>query len=71
MNESTVVKHFEFDKPDNHEIEYLLDGIIKVCRNMLFHTIEYRLAYDINFTSISNNEENNFTITHRSMEFKT
>ena len=35
------------------------------------HTFEYRLVYDINFTNISNSKEIIFTITHRSMEFKT
>ena len=41
------------------------------CRNRYFHTFEYTLVHDIKFTSKSNNEEVNFTITHRSMEFKT
>ena len=73
MNEKqlTLVKEYEFDKPDIHQIDYLLDDIIKDCRNKYFHTFEYRLVYDIQFTSLSNNEEIKFTITHRSTEFKT
>ena len=71
MNESIVVKEYDFNEPDIQEIHYLLDDIIKYCRNKYFHTFEYRLVYDINITNISNNEEVNFTITHRSMEFKT
>ena len=33
LNESTVVKEYDFNEPDNHEVEYLLDDINKVCRN--------------------------------------
>ena len=47
-----VVKEYEFDKTDIHEIDYLLDDVIKHCRKNYFHTFEYRLVYDINFTNI-------------------
>ena len=67
LNESTVVKEYDLIKPDIHEIDYLLDGIIKDCRNNYFHTFEYTLIYDIKFTNFSNNEEVNSTITHRSI----
>ena len=70
MNESTVVKEYDFIKPDIHEVDCLLDDIIKDCRNMYFHTFEYRFVYDVRFKNISNNEVN-FTITHGSVEFKT
>ena len=66
-----VVKEYEFDKTDIHEIDYLIDDVIKHCRKNYFHTFEYRLVYDINFTIISNNEEVDLIVTHRSMEFKT
>ena len=71
LNESTVAEEYDFIKPDIQEIEYLFDDILKDCRNTYFHTFEYRLVYDILFTIISFNEEVNFTIIHRSMEFKT
>ena len=71
LNESTVVKKYEFNEPDIHETNCLLDDIIKDCRNKDFHTFEYRLVYGNKFTNNSNHEEINFTITHRSMEFKT
>ena len=71
LNESTVVKEKDFNEPDIHEINNLLAGIINDCRNKYFHTFEYRLVYDINSTKVSNNGRVNFTITHRSMEFKT
>ena len=69
-NKLFVVKEYKFDKKDIHEIDYLLDNVIKDCRNY-FHTFEYRLVFDINFTNISNNEEVNLIITQKSMEFKT
>ena len=69
-NKLTVVKEYEFDKTDIHEIDYLTNDVIKHCRKNYFHTFEYRLVYDINFTNISNNEEVNLIVTHRSMEFK-
>ena len=67
----SAVKEYKFDKTDIHEIDYLLDDVIKDCRRNYFHTFEYKLVYDINFTNSSNNEEVNLIITHRSMEFKT
>ena len=70
-NHLTIVKEYEFDKSDIHEMDCLLDDIIKECRERFFHTLEYRLVYDIQATKFSNIEEVNFTITHRSMEFKT
>ena len=71
MSESTVVKEYDFNEPDIHELDYLLDDINKECRNKYFHTFEYRLVYDIKFTNNSKNEEVNFIIIHRSMEYKT
>ena len=70
-NQLTVVKEYKFYKNYIHEIYYLLDDVIKHCRKNYFHTFEYKLVYDINFTNISNNEEVNIIVTHKSMEFKT
>ena len=70
-NKLFVVKDYKFGKKDIHEIDYILDDVIKDCRRNYFHTFEYKLVYNINFTNISNNEEVNLTITHKSMEFKT
>ena len=70
-NELTVVKEYKFGEKDNHEIDYLLDDVIKDFRRNYFHTFEYKLVYNINFTNISNNEEVNLIITHKSNEFKT
>ena len=71
LNESTVVKEYDFIKSDIHKIDHLLDDLFKNCRNKYFHTFEYRLVCDIKFTNVSDNEEVSFTITHRSMDFKT
>ena len=71
LNENTVVKEYDFNKPDIHEIDFLLDDIIKDRRNRYFHTFGYRLVYDIKIKIISINEEVSFTTTHKSMDFKT
>ena len=71
LNGSTVVKECDFNKPDNDEIEDLLDDNIKGCRIKYLQTIEYRLVYACKCTKNFQDEEVNFTITHRSMEFKT
>ena len=70
-NELFVVKEYEFDKTDIHKTDYILDDVIKDCRKKYFHSFEYRIIYDLCFKNISNNEEVNFAVTHRSMEFKT
>ena len=70
-NKLFVVKEYKFDKTDIHEIDYILDDVIKDCRKKYFHSFEYRIIYDLCFKNISNNEEVNFAVTHRSMEFKT
>ena len=70
-NQLIVVKEYEFDKTDIHEIDYILDDIIKDCRKKYFQSFEYRIIYDLSFKNTSNSEEVNFAVTHRSMEFKT
>ena len=70
-NKLFVVKEYEFDKTDIHKIDYILDDVIKDCRKKYFHSFVYRIIYDLCFKNISNNEEVNFAVTHRSMEFKT
>ena len=70
-NKLFVVKEYEFDKTDIHKIDDILDDVIKDCRKKYFHSFEYRIIYDLCFKNISNNEEVNFAVTHRSMEFKT
>ena len=45
MNKSIVVKECDFNKPDVHERDSLFDDIIKDCRDIYFHLLEYRLVY--------------------------
>ena len=71
MNDSCVVKEYDINQPGIHETVYLLDDIIEDCRNEYLHTFEYKLVYDIKYTNVSNKEDISFTITHRSMEFRT
>ena len=35
-NQLIVVKEYEFDKTDIHEIDYILDDVIKDCRKSIF-----------------------------------
>ena len=70
-NKLFVVKEYKFGKKDIPEIDYILDDVIKDCSRNYFHTFEYKLVYNINFTNISNNDEVNLIITHKSNEFKT
>ena len=65
-----IVKVYKFDKKDIHEIVYILDDVIKDCKNY-FHTFDYKLVYDINFIIFSNNEEVNLIITHKAKQYKT
>ena len=69
-NDLFIVKEYKFDKKDIHEKDYILDDVIKDCRNYL-HTFDYKLVYDINFINISINEEINLIITHKAMQYKT
>ena len=66
----TVVKEYEFVKPDFDEVNYILNYTITDCRNKYFHSFEYRWVYDMKFTILENNEEVNLTITLEYMKFK-
>ena len=57
MNQSTVVKEHEFIDPDIDEVDYLLDKVIKHCREKYFHSFEHGCVYDIKFTKLTNNDE--------------
>ena len=59
-----VVKDYENIKPKIDVVDYVLDDVIKVCVNKLFHTIEYKCVYDIKFTNIANNEKVILTVTN-------
>ena len=67
MNENIIVKEYEFDKPLMQKIDSLIDSSIRDCHNKYFHTFDHICEYDINFTSITNNESVTFTISDKSM----
>ena len=50
LNQSTIVKEYEFTKPENDEVDYLLDKVIEDCRKNFLHTFECRCVYVIKFT---------------------
>ena len=54
----------DFKKPKTDEIQYLLEDVIKDCREKFFRTIENRCMYDKQLTNMENKDVNNLTITH-------
>ena len=70
MKESSVVKHYESFQPEFNEVDYLLDKVVKDCRNRFFHTFKYRCVYYIKFTNIANNEKFIFNSSHDCIEIK-
>ena len=67
MNESFIVKKYEFDEPHIQKIDSIIDNCIGDCHHKYFHTFDHICEYDINFTNIDNNETVNFTISDKSM----
>ena len=57
LNEITVVKEYEFIRPEIDEVDYLLDKIMKDCRKKFFHTFEFKGVYDLKVPNITNKEE--------------
>ena len=68
MEESVIVKEYEFDKPSFQEIVTLIDNSIRDCHNKFFHIFDHICEYDIKLTNITNNELFNIAISDKSME---
>ena len=66
----TVVKEYEFIKPDIDSVNYLLNDTIKDCGKKHFPSFEYRCIYDIKLKNVRNNEEVILSITLEYMKFK-
>ena len=66
-NENVIVREYEFGNPPIQNIDSLIDNSIRDCHNKYFHTFDQICEYDLNFTSIINNESVNFTISDKSM----
>ena len=60
-------KEYKFDKPLFHKSNSLIDNCIRDCHNKDFHAFMYNVVYDINFTSIANDEIINITIADKEM----
>ena len=45
LNGSTYVEKYDFNEPDIHERDYLLDDVFKDCRNRFFHTCSNEIVY--------------------------
>ena len=69
LNQSSVVKEYDFNNPVIDEVVYLTDKDFKDCRKKHFHSFEYRCVYDIKFTNITNNEKFILPISLGFMEF--
>ena len=53
----TVVKEYEFNKPDIDSVNYIFNDTIKECRKNYFLSFEFRCVYDIKLSKIRNSEE--------------
>ena len=51
-----VVIEYEINKPKIDEIDYIIDNVIKDCRDNFFYRFEYKYVYDIKFMNMENNE---------------
>ena len=56
MNESTVVKEYEFDEQFIHKIISINDKWIRDCYNIFLHILEYNYVYNFKLTNIGNNK---------------
>ena len=71
MNESGIVKEYEIIvKPEIDEKGYLLDKVFKNCKEMFFHTFEFRCVYNIEITNLKINVKIILNITRQCMKFK-
>ena len=66
----TVVKEYEFIKPEIYEVNDILNDTIKDCRKKYFHSFEYSGVYDIKFLNMENYEEVFLTINIRVYEIQ-
>ena len=70
MNESNIVKEYEYMKPEIDKVDYLLDKVIKDSEKKLFHTFKYRCVSDIKITNITKNEKVILNFNHNCLELK-
>ena len=68
LNESGIVKEYEFIKPLFHKIDSIIGNCIRDCNNNYFQTLDHKCAYDLQLTRIGNNETVKITISDKSTE---
>ena len=65
-----MLKNMKYTKPEVDVVDYLLDKIIKECKNKFFHLFIYRYVYDIKFTNIIIIEKVILITSHDCLQFK-
>ena len=66
-NHLAIFEEYEFDKPLIRKKDFIIDKCIGDCHDRYFLTFEYKRAYDIKVTNLSNNELVNLPIVDGSM----
>ena len=66
----TIVKGYEFIRPEIDEVNYLFNDTIEDCRTKYFHSFEKRCVYVIEFTNMGKNEEIIITNNNWYIKFK-
>ena len=66
----TVVKEYEFVRPEIDLVIYMLIDTIKFCRKICFQSFEFRCVYNIKYINMENNEEVILTTTIGYLKFK-
>ena len=66
MNESVIVKEYEFNKPLIQKVDSIFDDCVRDCYNKYYHAFDHICEYDFQLTNIGNNEIVNRTISDES-----
>ena len=67
LDENSIVKKYEFDKPPIQTIDSITDDCIRDCHHKYFHSFDHICVYDIVFRKIGNHETVIVTISDKSM----
>ena len=67
LNESAIVKEYDFIKPLIHKIDSIIDNCIRDCHNKYFHTFDFICECDNKLTTIGKIEIVKLTIADKSM----
>ena len=67
MNDNMIVKRYEFNNPLIQDIEYMIDDCVRDSHDKYFNKFDHICEYDVNITTIGNNEIAKFTISDKNM----